>query len=111
MQTVAPTSTHDLDRTFDGMAGKAGDFVHEQVAPAIVRAAERGGALLDRGAHKVHDAQRELRERALRAGDMTTGYIRHQPMKSVLYAAAAGALLMALASLASSSLRRRRLAD
>ena len=110
MQTVAPASSHELDRAFAGMADKVGDFAHEQVAPAIVRAAERGGALLDRGAHRVHDAHRELRERALHAGDLTTGYIRHQPVKSVLYAAAAGALLMALASLAASS-RRRHLAD
>jgi len=111
MRSIAPTSSHELDRAFAGMADKVGDFAHEQVAPAIVRAAERGGALLDRGAHAVHDAQRQLRDRALQAGDRTAGYIRHQPMKSVLYAAAAGALLMALASIAASSRRRRTFVD
>lgn len=110
MHTVAPTSSADLDRAFSGMADKAADFAHEQVAPALVRAAERGGALLDRGAHAVHDAQRALRERALYAGDRTAGYIRHQPVKAMLYAAAGGALLMALATLATSR-RRTRLDD
>lgn len=101
MHSVAPTSSPDLDRAFGGMAEKAGSIAENQVAPAIVRAAERGGALLDRGAHAVHDAQRKLHDGALRASDRTVGYVREQPLKAMLFAAAGGALLMALASLAS----------
>ena len=40
MRSIAPTSSHELDRAFAGMADKVGDFAHEQVAPAIVRAAK-----------------------------------------------------------------------
>jgi ElaB/YqjD/DUF883 family membrane-anchored ribosome-binding protein len=100
MHNVAPNSSPDLDRAFGGMAEKAGSIAEQQVAPALVRAAERGGALLDRGAHAVHDAQQHLRDSALRASDRTVGYVRQQPVKALLVAAAGGALLMALASLA-----------
>jgi ElaB/YqjD/DUF883 family membrane-anchored ribosome-binding protein len=101
MNTVAPTSSHDLDRAFGGMAEKASSIAEQRVAPAVVRAAERGGALLDRGTHAVLDAQQQLRDSALRASDRTVGYVRAQPLKAVLFAAAGGALLMALAALAS----------
>ena len=40
-----------------------------------------------------------MRERALRASGATTGYIRDEPLKAVLIAAAAGAALLALVQL------------
>jgi ElaB/YqjD/DUF883 family membrane-anchored ribosome-binding protein len=40
-----------------------------------------------------------LRDQAMRAGTNTTHYIRAEPVKSVLMAAATGAALMALVSL------------
>jgi ElaB/YqjD/DUF883 family membrane-anchored ribosome-binding protein len=101
MHTVAPTSSPELDRAFGGMAEKAGSIAEQQVAPALVRAAERGGALLARGAHAVQDVQHQLRDGALRASDRTVGYVREQPVKAMLFAAAGGALLMALAAMAS----------
>ncbi len=45
----------------------------------------------------------QLRDKALQASDRTVGYIKDEPFKSVLIAAAAGAALMALATLVSRS--------
>ncbi|HOB93573.1 MAG TPA: hypothetical protein PK306_02910 [Aquabacterium sp.] len=94
----------------------------------IDRAGQRGDAILHDGVDTAHqavgglsesarqlqadaarlrqrslDAMREgselVRERARRAGERSVGYIRDEPVKSVLVAAAAGAALMALFSL------------
>jgi ElaB/YqjD/DUF883 family membrane-anchored ribosome-binding protein len=48
----------------------------------------RGGELAD-----------QVRQRALQASDRAAAYARDEPMKSLLLAAAAGALLMGLVSL------------
>jgi len=45
------------------------------------------------------DASMQLRERALEASDAAVAYAKDEPMKALLIAAAAGALLMGLLSL------------
>ena len=56
-------------------------------------------------AHRDMDAVRggagQLRERSLHAKDTTAHYIQHEPIKAVLMAAAAGAVLMGLVALLS----------
>ena len=47
----------------------------------------------------VRDTSQQVRERAVRVSDGTVGYIRDEPVKSVLIAAATGAVLMALVGL------------
>jgi hypothetical protein len=46
-----------------------------------------------------------LRDKALRASDNTVGYIKDEPVKAMLIAAATGAALMALVSLITRSHR------
>ena len=46
----------------------------------------------------VHDGARQLRDSALRASDHSVRFVRHEPVKAVLIAAAAGAAVMALLS-------------
>jgi len=46
-----------------------------------------------------------VRERAHTIGDATTRYVREEPVKAVLIAAATGAALMALLSLVNSARR------
>ncbi len=48
---------------------------------------------------KSRDTTAQLRERALQASDRALAYARDEPLKSLLFAAAAGALLMGLVSL------------
>jgi ElaB/YqjD/DUF883 family membrane-anchored ribosome-binding protein len=56
-------------------------------------------ALRERSIDALRDGTRLVRDRAQWAGDRSVSYIRHEPVKSVLVAAAAGAALMALFSL------------
>lgn len=63
------------------------------------RATEQATALTQRGIDAVRDTTRQLRESAQHASDRTVTYIREEPVKSMLIAAAAGAALMALAGL------------
>ena len=47
----------------------------------------------------VRDTSQQLRERAQQAQDMTVAYVKDEPIKAMLIAAATGALLMGLISL------------
>lgn len=54
----------------------------------------------------VRDTSRQLRDTARHASDSTVDYIRDDPVKAILIAAATGAALMALVSLVSHSRER-----
>ena len=69
-------------------------------------APSQASALAQRGVDSVRDTAQQLRERALRASDGTVNYIRDEPVKSMLIAAATGAGLMALLSLLTRSSNR-----
>jgi len=66
--------------------------VRLQAAPLLNRATEQASALAQRGVDAV-------RERAMHASDSTVNYIKDEPVKAILIAAAVGAALMALVSL------------
>ncbi|HWH80628.1 MAG TPA: hypothetical protein VNU71_00160 [Burkholderiaceae bacterium] len=87
-----------LDRLSDKV-----DSAREQAAPLIERLTSQAGAAAQRGADAVRETSAQLRERALRAQDTTVGYIKDEPVKAMLIAAATGAALMALVSLMSRS--------
>ena len=48
---------------------------------------------------RAREVAEQVRRRAVQASDRATAYARDEPMKSLLIAAAAGALLMGLVSL------------
>ena len=73
--------------------------MREQAAPLLNRVSEQAGAMAQRGVDAVRDSSDQLRERALRASDTTVSYIKDEPVKSMLIAAATGAALMAMLSL------------
>ena len=52
-----------------------------------------------RGMEAVRDTSQQLRERALQAQDMTVAYVKDEPIKAMLIAAATGALLMGIISM------------
>ena len=73
--------------------------LREQASPMLNRATEQVSALAQRGVNTVRDTSQQLRDKALRASDSTVSYIKEEPVKAMLIAAATGAALMALVSL------------
>jgi ElaB/YqjD/DUF883 family membrane-anchored ribosome-binding protein len=64
------------------------------------------GKSMENGMSRVRETTHQLRDSAARASEGTVNYIRHDPLKSVLMAAATGAALMALVSLLNRSNNR-----
>jgi ElaB/YqjD/DUF883 family membrane-anchored ribosome-binding protein len=82
----------------DALANSVKDL-RNQVAPLLSRGSEQIGALTQRSVNAVRDGTQHARDTALRASDSTVGYIRDEPVKAMLIAAATGAALMALVGL------------
>jgi len=72
----------------------------------INRAGEQASAFAQRGVNAVLDSSQHLRDSAQRASDNTVMYIKDEPLKSMLIAAATGAALMALVGMLSRSRSR-----
>jgi ElaB/YqjD/DUF883 family membrane-anchored ribosome-binding protein len=66
---------------------------------AANQAVDSMGRVLNQSVERVREASHQVRDTAARASEGTVNYIRHDPVKSVLMAAATGAALMALVSL------------
>ncbi len=92
-------ATHDA---LDSLAGTV-HSVRQQVEPMLQSANEQASALTQRGLDGAH----RVRDQARQAGDSTLDYVKAEPVKAVLIAAAAGAALMALIGLMSRSSRDR----
>lgn len=86
--------------TLDRMAGTVQDLRH-QAAPLLNRVSAQASELAQRGVDAVRDTSQQLRDKAVRASDGTVNYIRDEPVKAMLIAAATGAALMALIGLMS----------
>lgn len=92
------------NEALDSLAGSVQDL-RQQAAPLLERATTQASALAQRSVDTVRDTAQQLRERALRASDSTVNYIKDEPVKAMLIAAATGAGLMALLSLLTRSSR------
>lgn len=86
------------------LSGNVQDIRHH--SPALDRAAHQASALAQRGADAVRDGSQQIREKALRASETTVKYVKAEPVKAMMIAAASGAALMALASMKSRSRHR-----
>ena len=75
-------------------------------APLLNNAVDQATALAHNSMNAVRDSSRRLREQARMASDQTVGYIKDEPVKSMLMAAAAGAVLMGLINLLGRSRNR-----
>lgn len=103
---VSTQSTHDLiDRAGqrgDALLHNGVDAAHQAVSglSESARRLQADAALLrQHSLDALRDGSQRVRQHAQRAGERSVGYIRDEPLKSVLVAAAAGAGLMALFSL------------
>ena len=88
----------------DGLSASVQD-ARSHVSPLLDRASEQAAALAQRGIDAVRASSQQVRDKAVQATDVTAGYIRNDPIKAVLIAAATGAALMALVGLLSRSRR------
>lgn len=79
--------------------------LRDQTSPRYDEAAQRARALAQQAAQSVRATTRQLRDSAVQLTDGTRQYVRDEPVKSVLIAAATGAVLIGLASLLSRSRR------
>ena len=93
------------NQTLDGLADSVQDL-RQQAAPLLNRGAEQAGALAQRSVDALRDGTQQLRDKALRASDSTVNYVKEEPVKAMLIAAATGAALMALVNLMSGSRHR-----
>ncbi len=100
-----PTAQNLVDRAANNMSHGI-DSLRDRAAPALDRASERVAQLAERGSSMVREGSRQLRDSAGRASDQTTLYIREEPFKAVVFAAAAGAIIALLAGWLGSSNRR-----
>lgn len=91
-------STHSNAAVADGAVE-----AHEQGTAKLLHLAEQAESFARRSAEALLDGSHQVREKALVASDRTIAYIRDEPVKAVLIAAAAGAAMVALANLLSRS--------
>ncbi|HEY6599092.1 MAG TPA: hypothetical protein VIZ30_07260 [Pseudomonadales bacterium] len=101
---VIRSSQRVANRTLDKVADTV-DEVRTQAEGAMNRLSGDAERLMRRGADKVRDGSQQLREQALRATDSTAAYVKAEPVKALLIAAAVGAALMALISIGSRNTR------
>lgn len=89
----------------DSLAG-AIQALRAQAEPLLDGAADQASSAAHRGLHSLQSSTAALRTSARHASENTVSYIRHDPVKSMLIAAATGAALMGLISLMRNSHHR-----
>ena len=95
---VIRSSQRVANQTLDQLSSGV-DTVRAQAAPVLNRLATDTEQFTRRSVDKVREGSQQLRGQALRATNTTLGYIKEEPVKAVLIAAAIGAVLMALVTL------------
>ena len=68
------------------------DGLREGVPSAVARATAQAEDLTRRGLERARQASATVRDKAVQVSDQTVGYIKDEPVKAVLVAAAAGAV-------------------
>ena len=103
-QSAIRSTQNVANSAFDRLSDKV-DSARDQAAPLINRLSTQAQDAAKKSADAVRETTAQLRDRAARAQEQTVGYIKDEPVKAMLIAAATGAALMALVSLASRSSR------
>ncbi|MBC7973907.1 MAG: hypothetical protein H7138_02900 [Myxococcales bacterium] len=97
-QNAIRSTQRAADSALDRMSEKV-DEVRSQAAPILNKVTSQAEAAARRGMDAVRDTSQQLREKAVQASDLTVAYVKDEPIKAMLIAAATGALLMGLISL------------
>ncbi|MDP1649281.1 MAG: hypothetical protein Q8M01_13930 [Rubrivivax sp.] len=95
---AASATSHGIAATQHALNSLTGGVqaLRDEAGTRLDDATEHAQALVHRGVDALHDGSRRLRIKAHQASAGTTHYIRHEPVKAVLIAAATGAVVMAL---------------
>ena len=104
-ENVIKSTQRAANGAFDGLTETVQDVKNEAV-PLVSRLSGQAEQLAQRGVDAVRNGSQQLRETAAKASDSTLGYIKDEPVKAMLIAAATGAALMALVGLLSRSRER-----
>lgn len=94
-EQAAHRGLNSADQAVNSASRSIGNAL-DSVAPALHHTAERITDIAQQGVDAMRNGSGELSEQARRASYKTATYIRHDPIKSVLIAAAVGAGAMAL---------------
>jgi len=92
------SAQRSADRGFDQMGAQV-ENLRNRADSAVDGLATEAAGLARRGSDAVRQRSQQLRQQAHQARESATGYIQHEPLKSVLIAVAVGAGLMLLGSL------------
>lgn len=92
------TNIRPAEMAVDRLVG-AVDDMRDTAAPKLQELAAKADALVQRGTEVLRDKSANVRLQAQHASEQTVGFIREEPVKSVLIAAAAGAAMLAVLSL------------
>jgi len=102
VDSAAKSAQHTVDGVLDSLSGTV-ESIRSQASPVIDRLSAQAESAAKRSIGAVRETSQQLRDRAIRANDSTVAYVKEEPVKAVLIAAAAGAFLMGLVSLLSRS--------
>ena len=83
-----------IDSAVDGLAS-----VYGETKPLLARVGKQARGYVNDGYDAARQQAAALRERSAAAVDSTRGYVRDEPVKSLLIAAAVGATVIALVEL------------
>ncbi len=97
-QGAIQSTQRAADQALNRLSDKVEDL-RSQAAPLLNKVTSQAEAAARRGMEAVRDTSQQLRERALQASDMTVNYVKDEPIKAMLIAAATGALLMGIISM------------
>lgn len=84
---------HAVNRALDGLVDGA-QHVRDCAVPVVDRTADHGSELARRGVQAMRQGSRQLRVGARRRSEDALDFVRHRPLESLLFAAAAGAVAM-----------------
>lgn len=97
-QAAIRSTQRAADNALDSLSAKVDD-VRSQAAPMLSKVSSQAEAAARRGIDAVRDTSQQLRDKAVQASDMTVAYVKDEPIKAMLIAAATGALLMGIISM------------
>jgi len=83
------------DQALDRLSDKV-DEARSAAAPILNRVSAQAEAAARRGVDAVRDTSQQIRDKAMQVSDTTVAYVKDEPIKAMLIAAATGALLMGI---------------
>ncbi len=106
---IADSAEHAIQATqqatnsaLDSLSGSV-QGIRNQAGPLLANVTGQANQLLQSGKDAVRTASHQVTDAALNARDGAVSYVKEEPVKALLIAAATGAALMALVSMMSHS--------